>query len=148
MSISLEHIISPERVVFLRATTKKEALAEMVAVAAREPEVGDEAKLLEAILEREKIMSTGIGLGIAVPQAKVPFVSDFVVSFGKAPDGLPFNSLDGNPVQFVVLIAGPEGEQERYLQLLARITLKLKEQSVRRQLGEAMDVDAILAALR
>ena len=148
MSISLEHIIPPERVIFLRATTKEEALAEMVAVAAREPEVGDEAKLLEAILEREKIMSTGIGLGIAVPHAKVPFVSDFVVSFGKAPDGLRFNSLDGNPVRFVVLIAGPEGEQERYLQLLARITLKLKEQSVRRQLGEAMDVDAILAALR
>ncbi len=148
MSISLEHIITPERVVFLKATTKEEALTEMVAVAAREPEVGDEAKLLEAILERETIMSTGIGLGIAVPHAKVPFVSDFVVSFGKAPDGLQFNSLDGNPVQFVVLIAGPEGEQERYLQLLARITLKLKEQSVRRQLGEAMDVDAILAALR
>ncbi|MFB3065102.1 MAG: PTS sugar transporter subunit IIA [Planctomycetota bacterium] len=148
MSISLEHIIPAERVVFLKATTKEGALREMVAVAAREPEVGDEAKLLEAILEREKIMSTGIGLGIAVPHAKVPFVSDFIVSFGKAPEGLQFNSLDGNPVQFVVLIAGPEGEQERYLQLLARITLKLKEQSVRRQLSEAMDVDAILAALR
>lgn len=148
MSISLEHIIPAERVVFLKATTKEGALREMVAVAAREPEVGDEAKLLEAILEREKIMSTGIGLGIAVPHAKVPFVSDFIVSFGKAPEGLQFNSLDGNPVQFVVLIVGPEGEQERYLQLLARITLKLKEQSVRRQLDEAMDVDAILAALR
>ncbi|MCZ6571729.1 MAG: PTS sugar transporter subunit IIA [Planctomycetota bacterium] len=148
MSISLEHIIPAERVVFLKATTKEGALREMVAVAAREPEVGDEAKLLEAILEREKIMSTGIGLGIAVPHAKVPFVTDFIVSFGKAPEGLQFNSLDGNPVQFVVLIAGPEGEQERYLQLLARITLKLKEQSVRRQLSEAMDVDAILAALR
>ncbi len=148
MSISLEHIIPRERVVFLKATTKAEALGEMVAVAAREPQVRDEATLLEAILEREKIMSTGIGLGIAVPHAKVPFISDFVVSFGKAPDGLQFNSLDGNPVQFVVLIAGPEGEQERYLQLLARITLKLKEQSVRRQLIEATDVDAILAALR
>ncbi len=148
MSISLEHIIPRERVVFLKATTKAEALGEMVAVAAREPEVTDEAKLLEAILEREKIMSTGIGLGIAVPHAKISFVSDFVVSFGKAKEGLQFNSLDGNPVQFVVLIAGPEGEQERYLQLLARITLKLKEQSVRRQLIEATDVDAILAALR
>ncbi len=148
MSISLEHIIPRERVVFLKATTKAEALGEMVAVAAREPQVRDEAKLLEAILEREKIMSTGIGLGIAVPHAKISFVSDFVVSFGKAVEGLQFNSLDGNPVQFVVLIAGPEGEQERYLQLLARITLKLKEQSVRRQLTEATDVDAILAALR
>ena len=148
MSISLEHIIPRERVVFLKATTKAEALGEMVAVAAREPQVRDEAKLLEAILEREKIMSTGIGLGIAVPHAKISFVSDFVVSFGKAAEGLQFNSLDGNPVQFVVLIAGPVGEQERYLQLLARITLKLKEQSVRRQLTEATDVDAILAALR
>ena len=93
----------------------------------------DGARLLAAIHEREKIMSTGIGLGIAIPHAKIPSVKDFVVGFAKIDQGIDFNSLDGKPVHFVVMIAGPDHQQERYLQLLARITLKLKDAAVRRR---------------
>ena len=71
-----------------------------------------------------------------------------MVGFGKARSGLDFNSLDGKPVEFVVLIAGPNNQQERYLQLLARITLKLKDAAVRRDLREAETVEQILGALR
>ncbi len=93
-------------------------------------------------------MSTGIGLGIAIPHAKIPSVRDFVVALGKSPNGIEFSSLDGNPVHFVVMIAGPDRQQERYLQLLARITLKLKDAGVRRALGDADSAEEILAALR
>lgn len=148
MSISLEHIVGRDRVTFLEARTKQDALEEMVSLVARSEEVSDRQALLDAIVEREEIMSTGIGLGLAVPHAKIASVRDFVVGFGKAPVGLEFNALDGKPVHFVVLIAGPDDQQERYLQLLARITLKLKEQSVRRRLAEAQTVDEILEALR
>jgi len=148
MTISLEHIIPPERALILKASTKEEALREMAAVLARAPDVTDGAALLEAILEREQIMSTGIGLGIAIPHAKIPTVKDFVVGLGKAQKGLDFNSLDGKPVHFVVMIAGPDDQQERYLQLLARITLKLKDAGVRRRLTEAKTVEELLAALR
>lgn len=148
MTISLEAIIPPERVILLDATTKEEALRRLAAVVATSPDVTDGAKLLSAIHEREKIMSTGIGLGIAIPHAKIPSIKDFVVGFAKIDQGIDFNSLDGKPVHFIVMIAGPDHQQERYLQLLARITLKLKDAGVRRRLAEARSIDDILAALR
>jgi mannitol/fructose-specific phosphotransferase system IIA component (Ntr-type) len=148
MTISLEAIIPPERVILLDATTKEEALRRLAAVVATSPDVTDGAKLLAAIHERERIMSTGIGLGIAIPHAKIPSVRDFVVGFAKIDQGIDFNSLDGKPVHFVVMIAGPDHQQERYLQLLARITLKLKDAGVRRRLAEARTVDDILTALK
>jgi mannitol/fructose-specific phosphotransferase system IIA component (Ntr-type) len=148
MTISLENIIPAERTVLLDAETKDDALKELGAVVAGAPEVVDADGLLDAIFEREQIMSTGIGLGIAIPHAKIPSVTDFVVGFGKVRGGLDFNSLDGKPVHFIVMIAGPHDQQERYLQLLARITLKLKDAAVRRRLSEADDVEGILGALR
>jgi fructose-specific phosphotransferase system IIA component len=148
MTISLEAIIPPERVIILDATTKEEALRRLAAVVAAAPEVSDGTRLLSAIHDRERIMSTGIGLGIAIPHAKIPSVKDFVVGFAKVDQGIDFNSLDGKPVHFIVMIAGPDNQQERYLQLLARITLKLKDAGVRRRLAEARSVDDILGALR
>jgi len=148
MTISLENVIAPERVVLLDATDKESVLREMAAVLSSAPDVTDAEALVGAIFERERIMSTGIGLGIAIPHAKIPSVTDFVVAFGKAPQGIDFNALDGKPVHFVVMIAGPDDQQERYLQLLARITLKLKDAGVRKRLAEAAGVDAILQALR
>lgn len=148
MTISLEGIIAPERVILLKATDKEAAIREIARAISESPDVGDGEALLEAILDRERIMSTGIGLGIAIPHAKIPSVSEFVVALGKSPRGIEFHSLDGKPVHFVVMIAGPDQQQERYLQLLARITLKLKDASVRRALDEAGSVEEILAALR
>jgi fructose-specific phosphotransferase system IIA component len=148
MTISLENTIPPERVVLLTAKDKEGALRELASAISESSEVTDPERLLAAIFEREKIMSTGIGLGIAIPHAKIPSVTEFVVAFGKAQKGLDFNSLDGKPVEFLVMIAGPDNQQERYLQLLARITLKLKDAGVRRRLAEANGVDEILAALR
>jgi len=148
MTISLESIIPPERATILKSTSKADALRELAEVVATAPEVSDAAALVEAIFERERIMSTGIGLGIAIPHAKIPSVTDFVVGLGKSSTGLDFNSLDAKPVHFVVMIAGPDYQQERYLQLLARITLKLKDAGVRRRLAEAETVDALIDALR
>jgi fructose-specific phosphotransferase system IIA component len=147
MSISLENIIPPERVTLLASIDKDGALRELAGTIAEATEVQDADRLLEAIFEREKIMSTGIGLGIAIPHAKIPSVTEFVVALGKSAKGIEFNSLDGKPVHFVVMIAGPDNQQERYLQLLARITLKLKDAGVRRRLGDASSVEEILAAL-
>jgi len=147
MSISLESIIPPERVKILESADKEGALREMAALVAEAPEVENPERLLEAIFEREQIMSTGIGLGIAIPHAKIPQVKEFVVALGKATRPIEFQSLDGKPVDFIVLIAGPDDQQERYLQLLARITLKLKDAAVRRTLAGASDTNAILQAL-
>ena len=91
MTISLENIIPASRAVLLDAETKEEALRELGAVVASAPEVNDADGLLDAIFEREGIMSTGIGLGIAIPHAKIPSVTDFARA-ASAPDPNPGNT--------------------------------------------------------
>ena len=148
--IPLGEFLDPCRTVDLRARTKREALVEICRVLAGCAQVADPAAFERAVLEREEAMSTGIGLGIAVPHAKIPSVKDFVVALGRSREGIPFDSLDGKPVHLVVLIAGPEDRQGRYLKILAGVTLRLKRGEVRRSLMEATtakDMIPILSAL-
>ena len=135
--IDIRPYLSADRVKELTSRTKDGAIMELVALAAKSPHVEDAEKLQEAIFEREGIMTTGIGLEIAIPHAKIPSVKEFVVAVGTARGGLEFDAYDGKPVRIVVLIAGPSHDQQRYLQILARVTLGLKSETVR---------EAVLAA--
>ena len=135
--IRLSDHLASQRVVDLTSRSKDAALMELVETLASAPEVTNREKLLQAILERERIVSTGIGLGVAVPHAKIPEVSEFVVAYGRSTDGIDFGSIDDRPVHHVVLIVGPPDRQQRYLQFLATVTLKLKQPELRRALEEA-----------
>jgi PTS system nitrogen regulatory IIA component len=132
--IPLAPFLDPRRAVDLAASTKRDALVEICRVLEGCAHVDDPAAFERAVLDREEAMSTGIGLGIAVPHAKIPSVKEFVISLGRSRKGIEFQSLDGKPVHLVVLIAGPEDRQGRYLQLLAGVTLRLKNEEVRRAL--------------
>jgi PTS system nitrogen regulatory IIA component len=148
--IPLGPFLDPCRTVDLRASTKREALVEICRVLEGCAHVADPAAFERAVLDREEAMSTGIGLGIAVPHAKIPSVKDFVLALGRSRAGIEFNSLDGRPVHLVVLIAGPEDRQARYLQVLAGVTLRLKREEVRKALlaaPAAKDMIPILSAL-
>ena len=145
--IDLSGLLEPSRAVDLAAGTREEAIRELCRVLGRSPEVGDAAALEAAVLEREAAISTGIGLGIAVPHAKIPSVREFVLALGRSRGGIDFQALDGGPVRIVVLIAGPEGRQARYLQVLAGVTLRLKEESVRAALLGAPGPREMAAAL-
>ena len=145
--IEISNYLSPERVIDLKSTSKDGAIMELVALSAGSTAVQDAEKLQEAIFEREGIMSTGIGLGIAIPHAKIPSVSDFVVAIGRTRKGIDFNALDQKPVNIVVLIAGPSQEQQRYLEILAGVTLRLKSDEVRAAVLEAETPEAIIEVL-
>jgi PTS system nitrogen regulatory IIA component len=148
--IPIAGYLDPCRTADLRATTKREALVEICRVLAGCAQVADPAAFERAVFEREEVMSTGIGLGIAVPHAKIGSVREFVIALGRSKAGIDFQSLDGRPVHLVVLIAGPEDRQGKYLQLLAGVTLRLKEEDVRRRLlaaPTAKDMIPILSAL-
>ncbi len=145
--IPIAGLLHPDRVLDLQARTKGEALVEICRALERSSAVADPAAFEKAVLDREQVMSTGIGLGIAVPHAKVASVKDFVVALGRTREGIDFQSLDGKPVHLVVLIAGPEDRQARYLQILASVTLRLKEERVRRALLDAPDAPAMIALL-
>lgn len=145
--IDLREHLDSSRVRDLKATTKDGVLEEMVDLVCTSDAVSDRQALLSAVRERERVLSTGIGLGIAIPHAKIPGVSRFVVAVGRHPTGIEFDAIDGRPVHLVVLIAGPQDAQDRYLRLLARLSGRLKQEDVRRRLMAAKGNEEIVSIL-
>ncbi len=144
MSESQSSGLSADLVTDLESRTQVECIEEMIRLLAKSPCVKDVEGFRASILEREKIMSTGIGLGLAIPHAKTKAVTGFVLALGRSRDGVEYDSLDGEPVHIVVMIAGPEGQQERYLRLLAHIMVVLKKEENRRRILTAEDPQEIV----
>ena len=145
--IDLKDHLDPARVRDLVAKTKDAALEEMVGLVCTSDAVTDRVALLSAVRERERVLSTGIGLGIAIPHAKIPGVARFVVAVGRQANGIEFDAIDGRPVTLVVLIAGPQDAQDRYLRLLARLSGRLKQDDVRKKILEAKSPKDIVGIL-
>lgn len=135
--------LKAERAIRLKSTDKPGALDELVDAIAAAPEVRDKDALWRAMHDREAIMSTGIGVEIAVPHAKLVSVTDFVMAVGIAPQGIPWDSIDGKPVKIVVMIAGPDGRQQDYLRILSRVVLLLKNPKSREHLIATESPDEI-----
>jgi len=137
--------LTAERAINLQATDKPGALDELIDTIAAAPEVHDKDALWRAIHDRESMMSTGIGVEIAVPHAKLVTVADFVMAVGIMPDGIAWDSIDGTPVKIVVMIAGPDNRQEDYLRILSRVVLLLKNPKNREHLLAAKSAEEIAA---
>ena len=133
-------LLSQDRIIPLSARKKMPALTELVDVLATLPEVEDREELLQAIVQREKDLSTAMGFGFAVPHAKIFSVREFVMAVGLSKEGIEFDALDGGPVHLVVMIAGPVDRQRRYLQLLRQVTVILREQDQRNRIIQSGDV--------
>ncbi|MBI5875081.1 MAG: PTS sugar transporter subunit IIA [Deltaproteobacteria bacterium] len=121
----------------IKATGKREALEEMVEeLAFRFADLNKE-KLLEAILERERLGSTGIGYGVAIPHARLKGINSIAVLFGRSIKGVEFQAMDERPAHLFFLIAAPEDSNTAHLKVLARISRLLKDAGVRKRLMEA-----------
>jgi fructose-specific phosphotransferase system IIA component len=130
----LAEMISEDRITDLQAQTKEEALRELVNLMATSKAVSDKDALLRAILEREKTLSTGVGIGVAVPHAMIPEVSDFVIAIGRSTKGIDFQALDEKPVNIIVMIAASDKHSRgEYLKVLARLMQKLRSKEFRRK---------------
>ena len=123
----LARTLTPERVVVLEDKTKDAALRRLIGILAESPGVQDEETLATAVFKREALMSTGIGLGLAVPHVRLPSVKTLTMAVGIAPEGIDdYAALDDKPVHLIFLIAAPEGQHTEYLQLLAAISSRAK----------------------
>ncbi len=122
------------------------AIAELVDVLVASGKVNeaDRADVLESIRQREETMSTGIGFGIAIPHASSDKVPEVVAAFGRSQKGVQFDSLDGQPVFFIVLFVVPRDQFQTHLRTLAAIAKFLNDKAVRDDLGNATDAAGIL----
>jgi PTS system nitrogen regulatory IIA component len=128
--ILAEEMVVPE----LAAHAKTEALKELAdLVAGAHPEI-DPARLLEVLLEREKLGSTAIGEGIAIPHGKLPGLKGVLAAFGRSTAGIDFNAVDGAPTHLFFLLVAPEDSAGVHLKALARVSRLLKEKVFRDRL--------------
>jgi PTS system nitrogen regulatory IIA component len=127
----------------LKAKDKKGALEELTdALVAHEPAL-DRRSLVKVLLERERLGSTGIGDGVAIPHGKFHGVSRPILSFGRSRKGLDFESMDGEPAHLFFLLVAPENSASIHLKALAKIAKILKNRSFRKTLMEASTRDEI-----
>ncbi len=116
-----------ERVVDLQGETKAEVLEELVDAMASSPDVTDRQELLARIMEREKTLSTGVGVGLALPHVKIPSVKDFAIGIGRKLNGVEFDAIDGAPVHIIVMIACNDTQSGDYMKVLSKLVRHLKE---------------------
>ena len=125
---SLSRLISPGRITWLDEDNKDDCLRSLVKCLSESESLGNEDSIFEAIMDRERLLSTGFGLGLAIPHAKLNIIDDFIVGVAIHRDGVPFDSLDELPVHILVMILGPDQKQDEYLKVLSRVTAFLKDQ--------------------
>lgn len=121
-------------VVFLDADSRDEAIKTMVQKIYNSGKLQDQFSFYEAIIEREKIVSTGIGMGTAIPHAKLTAYDNFFIAIGILRKGLDWNALDGAPVRVIFLIGGPDDKQTEYLQILSSLTQAIKDEQIRKKM--------------
>ena len=125
----------------IKARSKRGALEELVGVFAKGGVKADPDAILHVILERERLGNTGIGDGVAIPHGKISGLDGMVVSFGRSREGIPFEAMDGKPVQLFFLLMAPENSAGQHLKVLAKISRMLKDPVFRKNLLEAKTHD-------
>ncbi len=144
----VKEYLDPRYVFFLEAATKEETIAKIID--SLEPLFDNKGKeiFLKAVREREELVSTGLGMGVAVPHAKASILSDFFIAIAVLKKGVDWGALDGAAVRLVVMIGGPANRPGDYLQILSRLTLALKAEERRKkilQVTEAQEIVDLLA---
>lgn len=143
MSFKLQSLISADRIVDLNSVKKEAVLDELINLLATSELVGDKKELRDKIFERERTLSTGVGVGMAIPHVKIPSIKDFVAAIGRSKQGFNFESLDGAPTHIVVMIGCNNTQSADFLKILARLVTRLKDQNMQRRILEAKGPEEI-----
>ena len=140
--------LSPDSVVpFLRARAKKQILQELSAHAVRHLPALDEREVFETLLQRERLGSTGIGDGVAIPHGKLPGLDRLFGLVARLERPVDFDSLDGQPVDIAFLLLAPEGAGADHLKALAQVARLLREPGILERIRAARDASALYALL-
>ncbi len=145
--MDLSDLITPYGVISsLKASNKKQALQELAARAAKLTGI-DEREIFNTLLQRERLGSTGVGNGIAIPHGKMKELKSIVGLFARLEEPIDFESIDEEPVDLVFLLLAPENAGADHLKALARISRLMREQTAVEKLRSSRDKEALYAVL-
>ena len=131
----------------LKSETKQDVIEELVDLASKSPLVKNRDDLLNDIIHREKMVTTGIGYGVAFPHAKTRATKGIVIVFGRSQKGIDFDAMDKKPVFVFFLIAAPEDAIGAHLNVMARLSYIMKSPENRDKLMEVSSPGDLLAIL-
>jgi PTS system nitrogen regulatory IIA component len=142
--MNITHILDEDSIIVeLTSRDKKGVLEELVSVLVEHGRLRDKEKPVQVLLERERLGSTGIGDGIAIPHGKLKEIKSIICSFGRTKAGVDFQSIDEKPTHLFFLLLAPEDSASEHLQALARLSRLLKDDQLRRRLMEANSKEEI-----
>ena len=144
----LSGMLSEDRILFLDVKSKNEVLNDLIDVAHKVPGVQSREELVEAVYQREGLMSTGIGLGIGVPHVRLNGVKDLYMSLAIMKHEIAdYEALDDVPVKIVVLIIAGRNQHAQYIQALSKIARMMKNQEIRENLKHCQTSDQVFELL-
>ncbi len=132
----------------LEATTKDGVLAELVHVLTLDGCIRDEDEVLRVIREREAVLSTGIGNGVAIPHGKSMAAPQLSIAAGVARVPIEYDALDGEPVHLIFLLVGPEAAAGAHIKALSRISRLVRQPELRQRLIDAPDSQSFVQSVR
>lgn len=132
----------------LAGKTKEEIINALIDLAGKSPKVLDVEKVRTAIFDREKIMSTGVGNGFAIPHGKTDAVSDIIAAFGITSNPIDYQSIDEKPVRLIFLLVGKDNLVGPHIKLLSRISRLMNKEEFRRRLLEKQTAAEVIEAFR
>jgi fructose-specific phosphotransferase system IIA component len=146
--VLLTDLLTPGRIrIPFRAEDKASAIRQLVELFAADAGIPQPEDVLRAVQEREAVLSTGVGNGVAIPHGKSAAVPHLGMAVGLLESPVDFEALDGQPVRLVFLLVGPEAEAGAHIKALSRISRLVRHAGVREKLFAAHDADDFLAAL-
>ncbi|MCA6079628.1 PTS sugar transporter subunit IIA [Candidatus Endomicrobiellum agilis] len=135
-------------IVDLKSTDRKSAIIELVEILKDTKKVKKTDEITNVILEREKLGSTGIGQGIAIPHGKINILQKQIGVLGISRKGIEFNSLDGEPVHIIFLLVGPIEVTGQHLKALSKISRLFKNKFLRQAIRDAVTPEEIIKIIQ
>ena len=146
--MKLSELLNEDRILFnVKFENKEDAITKMVDSLSGDPLIKDLEEVKQAVLEREKIMSTGVGNGFAIPHAKTKGADGFIAILAKLTEPIDFDSHDGKPVNIIFMLIGKETMVSEHIKMLSRISRLMNNDEFRQNLINASSKEEILSLL-
>ena len=132
----------------LKAQNKKDAIIELIDLLKETKKIKKTEEIIDVVLEREKLGSTGVGQGVAIPHGKTDALSEQIGVLGISKKGIEFNSLDGEPVYIIFLLVGPVEVTGQHLKALSRISRLFKDKFLRQAIKDAETKEDVIKIIQ